>query len=140
MLFGRVATGASEILALHGHVHIQGTVRLENGGIEVSVLHALSPATEEMAGAAILPRRSSDAMGHLVPFRRVVGLVLHRKQGRFGHGIPCHGRELLISPGLLMADEAVDLFLGGKIEAFVFPPIPRMARGTPRLFEWMETQ
>ena len=92
---------------------------------------AVTPTSVKMAGAAVLPGRSSDALGHAVSVRRVEGLAAELF-GLFGR--PAGPRwKFRVGPRLIVTDEAVHVLFGRKIEVVVLPSIAGMAAGATSL-------
>ena len=117
-----------KVLAIRTHVHIQLLVGFEQGGIQVTVFHAVATTTEEMTGPAIFPGRTAHTLGDLVPFWWKIFFLVAGEDLGLLHRISSTSRELFVSPGLLMADQAVHFCLVRKIEIFTLPSISRMTR------------
>jgi hypothetical protein len=92
------------------------------------VLDTVTTAARKMACAAIFAGGTTDALGNLVPIRRIIGFFVALKNGGFGNGVSGTSGKFFIGSGLLMADQAVDLGLVAEIEILVFPSITGMTR------------
>ena len=87
---------------------------------------AVSAAAKEVAGPAVLARRPADALGNLIPVRRMVGFFIAFEDLGFLNRITGSGRKFFIGAGLFVTDQTVDLALIREIEIFAFPAIAGM--------------
>ena len=99
------------------HVNIYTLVRIDHGGAEISLLGIIAAAGVEVAGAAVCPGRFCDALRN----RDKVD-VFEGHTGRLG--------IFFVLPGLLVANQAVDIVLVGEIEAVILPPVAGVTLGT----------
>lgn len=87
----------------------------------------VTAAAEKVTGAAIFSVRSSNTLGHLVPFGRMIGFFVAFEHFFHWGRVSGTGREFFVRSGLLVADETVYLGWIGKIECFgVLPAVTGM--------------
>ena len=91
------------------------------------MFHPVTAAAGEMAGPTVMAFRTFNALGNLVPFRRIVFLSIPRENLGFLDRMPGPGRIFFVGAGAIMADQAVYFCLVGKIKALIFPAVTGMA-------------
>ena len=130
VVFRGMALGATEIQSLRLHVDVQITLGLGQRRVQVTVFDRISPATEKVAGAAACARGPAYALGDLGQVRRLaeisrVGRPFHRPIV----GMSRQPRQFLVGAGGVVTDDAVDVFLGGEIEALVAEAVTHVTGG-----------
>jgi hypothetical protein len=108
-------------------MNIKLFVRFHQRGIQITVFHSVTAATEKMTGSAVFTSGSPHTLSNFIPVRRIIGFFVTFEYHLFGCGIPGAGRKLFIGSGLFVADQAIDFTLVTKVEIFSLPSISGMA-------------
>ena len=129
MLPGSVAGGAGEVESVSIHVDTHRCGRLHQRRVKVSMLGTVTRATVEVAGSACLAAGLTDAVGDLrqIYFLAIVITQLFVVAYRTLGTVLMELRKC-IGSGRIVADQAVDLCLLGKVEVLVRPVVADMAK------------
>ena len=88
------------------------------------MLDAIAAATEEMTGTTGVTAGFADLLCHLDDIDALDDLARSRRHLRvLEDRIARHARRLFVNTRRVVTDEAIDIFLGSKIEAFILPTV-----------------
>ena len=133
MATGSVAGLTGEIQTIDIHVHIGRMLGIVHRRVEMAVLHPVATPTIEMTGAAVASARLTDTLRHFHQVGRLPYLATLRwPHLRLVVGVPRIRRELLVGPSGVVAHQAVDIDLRGKVELVILPAIADVTTGTAR--------
>ena len=133
-----MAVGTDQIGTVLGHVHIKFARRIFQGGIEVAMLDGIATTTADMAGTAIGATGFADILGDLGQVRRLEHFLARRALHRLEFPVRIKrmtgiSAKFLVGAGVVMAGQAVDIILIGKVEILVGPAVAGMATRAARL-------
>ena len=133
-----VAVGADHVGTVLGHVYVEVARWILQRGVEVAVLDAIATAAVEVAGTAVVALGLADVLGDPGQVWRLVLLLPWRAFHRFEFAVDVErvagvGAELLVTAGIVMAGQAVDVVLVGEVEILVGPAVTAVATGAARL-------
>ncbi len=123
-----MTSDTGEIKPLFVHVYIQIFAGVLQRAVQVTVFRTIGTGAEEMAGSAVAATGHADALRDFPEIDCFDELA--RVFGKFNAlvdgmtGVP---GQLSVCPRLVMAHQAVNIFLDAKIEAAVFPAVASMA-------------